>query len=142
MLFAKRCAEETYYQSGFLCVYGIHYGIHSDENDYSRRLHIHFVINAVNHITGNLFYARTGRRCFSPNDGKSFYHIPYETKEREAYMNKILYEMMQIENPYAVDDPAQYFSNAYNLYPRSKASGHAKSKCNIPNTCLLNLKLI
>lgn len=122
MEFGRKCSE-IYYGEGFQCVFGIHYGIHCEDHNpesiNKKRLHIHFVINAVNFITGNLFHTRISSKVFTMNQ-KTFFKIPYDTKEREQAMNKLLYgEYLNTTNPYAVDTNAVYFQNAYHLYPRS-----------------------
>lgn len=122
MEFGRKCSE-IYYREGFQCVFGIHYGIHCKDNNpeskKKKRLHIHFAINAVNFITGNLFHTKISSKAFSMNQ-KIYFKIPYDTKEREQIMNQLLYgEYLNIANPYEVDSNADYFNNAYHLYPRS-----------------------
>lgn len=120
--FGRRCSE-IYYSQGFQCVFGIHYGIHYKNDDpesvRKKRLHIHFAINAVNFVSGNLFHTKISSKAFTMNQ-KTFFKIPYDTKEREQAMNEMLYEeYLMTTNPFAVDTNAIYFDNAYHLYPRS-----------------------
>ncbi len=119
--YARACAEEAYYKSGFLAVFGIHQGIHGQDNENChKRLHIHFIINNVNFENGNLFHSKIASKSFTPNGGKTYYRLNFGVKERESHMNSILYEIMQIQNPYHVGDFKEYFNNAYKLYPRKE----------------------
>ena len=118
---AQYCAN-IYFEKGFQCVYGIHYGIHCNENDDSslkkKRLHIHFIVNAVNYITGNKFATKLSSKAFTLN-GKTFFKIPYDTKEREQEINHFMYsQILCMDNPYDTDKN-NYLVNAYPLYPLS-----------------------
>lgn len=117
---AQYCAN-IYYQKGFQCIYGIHNGVHFDECFDStvtrKRLHIHFVINAVSFITGNKFATKLSSKVFTLN-GETFFKIPYDTKERERLINELLYtNIICMDNPYRADGN-KYLENAYIQYPK------------------------
>ena len=119
LLWYARACSEVYLNLGFLAVFGIHYGIHGEDNENCRKsLHIHFIINNVSHVNGNLFHSKIASRPFSPGK-KIFFRANFGLKERESQMHSILYGLMQEPNPFQVDDPQDYISNAYNLYPRN-----------------------
>lgn len=118
-------AAHLYYAEGFQCVYAVHYGYHEEDiNSFGKPnpvLHIHFVINSVSFLTGNIFPTKIGSKPYS-FDNEVFFHIPYLTKNREALINEFLYtNCFGMANPYAVENPNKYAENAYKLYPRHSA---------------------
>lgn len=121
----RKCAE-IYYREGFQTVYAIHYGTHNGDIDKkpTKRLHAHFVVNNVNFRTGNVFPTHIASKACTLNGGKTYFRIPFGTKERESEMNGILYEeYLKLLNPYRVDNADDYVRNAYSLYPRNIVAG-------------------
>ena len=124
--YASDCAH-MYYGAGHVCVFGVHYGFHEEDIDDidnycpGKNLHIHFIINAVNHITGNKFRTCIGSKAYTTGNFISF-RVPYDTKLREKEMNRLLYDSyMHIPNPYQCDTDMDYFLTAYAHYsPKNK----------------------
>ncbi len=119
--YANDCAH-IYLNAGHVCVFGVHYGFHEEDiADLDafvpiKKLHIHFVVNAVNHITGNKLRTCIGSKAFHAGNN-TYYRIPYDTKLREKEMNKLLYEAyMHLPNPYHCESDMDYFSTAYPIY--------------------------
>lgn len=123
MVYLADYAASLYYLKGFQCVYGIHMGIHYDDNDLEnsirhKRLHIHFIVNAVSFITGNKFATKLSNKVFSLNE-ETFFKVPYDTKLREDKINHKLYnDIMGIYNPYSAAQN-NYIKNAYSYYPNN-----------------------
>ena len=122
--FANECAL-VYLKEGHICVFGVHYGLH-EENitdlkayEPKNKLHIHFAINAVNHITGNKLRSCIGSKAYHAGNQR-FYRIPFDTKSRERKMNSLLYEYyMRVPNPYHCVSDLEYFNVAYPNYSSS-----------------------